>query len=56
VVPGEGQGRPSAVQTPQQIRAGVTISGKSSDDLAPGTLNSIFKQAGSVDQDMKEVH
>jgi len=34
----------------------VTISGKSSDDLAPGTLNSIFKQAGLVDQDMKEVH
>jgi len=24
----------------------VTIAGKSSDDLAPGTLNSIFKQAG----------
>ncbi len=34
----------------------VTISGKSSDDLAPGTLNSIFKQAGFVGQDMKEVH
>ncbi|MBK7136154.1 MAG: type II toxin-antitoxin system HicA family toxin [Rhodocyclales bacterium] len=24
----------------------VTVAGKSSDDLAPGTLNSIFKQAG----------
>jgi len=24
----------------------VTVSGKSSDDLAPGTLNSILKQAG----------
>ena len=23
----------------------VTVAGKSSDDLAPGTLNSIFKQA-----------
>ena len=34
----------------------VTISGKSSDDLAPGTLNSIFKQAGFMGQDMKEVH
>ena len=34
----------------------VTIAGKSSDDLAPGTLNSIFKQAGFVDQDRKEAH
>jgi predicted RNA binding protein YcfA (HicA-like mRNA interferase family) len=34
----------------------VTISGKSSDDLAPGTLNSIFKQAGFMGQDMKEAH
>ena len=34
----------------------VTISGKSSDDLAPGTLNSIFKQAGFSGQDMQEVH
>ena len=34
----------------------VTISGKSSDDLAPGTLNSIFKQAGFGGQDVKEVH
>ena len=24
----------------------VTVSGKASDDLAPGTLNSILKQAG----------
>ena len=24
----------------------VTVAGKSSDDLEPGTLNSIFKQAG----------
>ena len=24
----------------------ITVAGKSSDDLAPGTLNSIFKQAG----------
>ena len=24
----------------------VTIAGKSSDDLAPGTLNSVLKQAG----------
>jgi predicted RNA binding protein YcfA (HicA-like mRNA interferase family) len=34
----------------------VTISGKSSDDLATGTLNSIFKQAGFKGQHMKEVH
>jgi len=27
----------------------VTIAGKSSDDLAPGTLNSILKQAGLKD-------
>jgi len=25
----------------------ITIAGKSGDDLAPGTLNSIFKQAGA---------
>jgi len=24
----------------------ITVAGKPSDDLAPGTLNSIFKQAG----------
>jgi predicted RNA binding protein YcfA (HicA-like mRNA interferase family) len=29
----------------------VTISGKPSDDLAPGTLNSILKQAGLKDED-----
>ena len=34
----------------------VTICGNSGDDLALGTLNSIFKQAGFVDQDTKEVH
>lgn len=34
----------------------VTISGKSSDDLAPGTLNSIFKQAGFLGQNTEEVH
>jgi predicted RNA binding protein YcfA (HicA-like mRNA interferase family) len=28
----------------------VTVAGKSSDDLAPGTLNSILKQAGLKDQ------
>lgn len=33
----------------------VTISGKLGDDLAPGTLNSIFKQAGFEKQDVKEV-
>jgi predicted RNA binding protein YcfA (HicA-like mRNA interferase family) len=34
----------------------VTISGNSGDDLALGTMNSIFKQAGFVDQNIKEVH
>jgi predicted RNA binding protein YcfA (HicA-like mRNA interferase family) len=29
----------------------VTIAGKASDDLAPGTLNSILKQAGLKDKD-----
>jgi len=29
---------------------------KLDDDLAPGTLNSIFKQAGLADQDIEEVH
>jgi predicted RNA binding protein YcfA (HicA-like mRNA interferase family) len=28
----------------------VTIAGKQSDDLAPGTLNSILKQAGLKEQ------
>jgi len=32
----------------------VTIAGKPSDDLAPGTLNSIFKQAGLKDQEKDE--
>jgi predicted RNA binding protein YcfA (HicA-like mRNA interferase family) len=27
-------------------KSGVTIAGRPSEDLAPGTLNSIFKQAG----------
>jgi HicA toxin of bacterial toxin-antitoxin, len=29
-----------------QITGRVTIAGKPSDDLAPGTLNSVMKQAG----------
>ena len=29
----------------------VTIAGKPSDDLAPGTLNSVLKQAGLKEQD-----
>jgi predicted RNA binding protein YcfA (HicA-like mRNA interferase family) len=29
----------------------VTIAGKPSDDLAPGTLNSIMKQAGLKEKD-----
>ena len=34
-------------QFKHSVRKGlVTIAGKSNDDLAPGTLNSIFKQAG----------
>lgn len=34
-------------QFKHQIEKGrVTVSGKSSDDLPPGTLNSILKQAG----------
>jgi len=32
----------------------VTIAGKPSDDLAPGTLNSILKQAGLKDQEKDE--
>ena len=28
----------------------VTVAGKPSDDLAPGTLNSIFKQSGLKEQ------
>jgi predicted RNA binding protein YcfA (HicA-like mRNA interferase family) len=34
----------------QPNRAGVMIAGKPSDDLAPGTLNSILKQAGLKEQ------
>ncbi|MGZ3318281.1 MAG: type II toxin-antitoxin system HicA family toxin [Isosphaeraceae bacterium] len=34
-------------QFKHQIKKGrVTVSGKTSDDLPPGTLNSILKQAG----------
>jgi hypothetical protein len=32
----------------------VTVPGKLSDDLAPGTLNSIFKQAQLIEQKEKE--
>lgn len=33
------------------VRPGrVTVAGKPSDDLAPGTLNSILKQSGLKDQ------
>lgn len=32
----------------------VTVAGKFSDDLAPGTLNSIFKQAQLIQQKEKE--
>lgn len=28
----------------------VTVAGKSSDDMAPGTLNSVLKQAGLKDK------
>jgi predicted RNA binding protein YcfA (HicA-like mRNA interferase family) len=31
-------------------RGRVTVAGKASDDLAPGTLNSILKQAGLKDK------
>ncbi len=37
--------KPQAVQASGESRA-VTVAGKLSDDLAPGTLNSILKQAG----------
>jgi predicted RNA binding protein YcfA (HicA-like mRNA interferase family) len=37
----------AAVIASSNTRAGrVTVPGKPSDDLAPGTLNSILKQAG----------
>ena len=32
--------------TAQAPRTLVTLPGKTGDDLAPGTLNSVFKQAG----------
>jgi len=39
--------RGSHRQYKHQSKSGViTVAGKPSDDLAPGTLNSIFKQAG----------
>ncbi len=39
--------RGSHRQYKHDIKSGlVTIAGKASHDLAPGTLNSIFKQAG----------
>ena len=39
--------RGSHRQYKHRIKSGlVTIAGKPGDDLAPGTLNSIFKQAG----------
>jgi len=39
--------RGSHRQFKHKVKLGrVTVPGKPSDDLAPGTLNSIFKQAG----------
>jgi len=39
--------RGSHRQFKHKVKSGrVTVPGKPSDDLAPGTLNSIFKQAG----------
>ena len=53
----EGEGwflvatRGSHRQYKHPVRSGrVTVAGKPSDDLAPGTLNSIFKQSGLKDQ------
>jgi predicted RNA binding protein YcfA (HicA-like mRNA interferase family) len=43
--------RGSHRQYKHETKAGrVTIAGKPSDDLAPGTLNSILKQAGLKEQ------
>jgi len=43
--------RGSHRQYKHSIKSGrVTIAGKPSDDLAPGTLNSILKQAGLKEQ------
>jgi predicted RNA binding protein YcfA (HicA-like mRNA interferase family) len=53
----EGEGwfliatRGSYRQYKHPVRPGrVTVAGKPSDDLAPGTLNSILKQSGLKDQ------
>ena len=53
----EGEGlflvatRGSHRQYNHPVRAGrVTVAGKPSDDLAPGTFNSILKQSGLKDQ------
>jgi predicted RNA binding protein YcfA (HicA-like mRNA interferase family) len=55
--PLEGEGwflvetRGSHRQYKHPVRPGrVTVAGKPSDDLAPGTLNSILKQSGLKDQ------
>ena len=45
VVPRRHERQPPAVQTRRQARQGA-VAGKLSDDLPPGTLNSILKQAG----------
>ena len=37
--------KPSAVQHPEEPGL-VTLAGKPGDELAPGTLNSVLKQAG----------
>jgi predicted RNA binding protein YcfA (HicA-like mRNA interferase family) len=43
--------RGSHRQYKHPVRPGrVTVAGKPSDDLAPGTLNSILKQSGLKDQ------
>jgi predicted RNA binding protein YcfA (HicA-like mRNA interferase family) len=43
--------RGSHRQYKHPVRRGrVTVAGKPSDDLAPGTLNSILKQSGLKDQ------
>jgi predicted RNA binding protein YcfA (HicA-like mRNA interferase family) len=43
--------RGSHRQYKHPVRSGrVTVAGKPSDDLAPGTLNSILKQSGLKDQ------
>jgi hypothetical protein len=42
--PASSAGAPTG--SPYRKPGRVTVPGKPSDDLAPGTLNSIFKQAG----------